>query len=793
MRATLFKNLNFQEGFFRVIALCVPMALTSKFQSKPSSLTSRLKWLWGNNSHSNAPLLKGKHLLYLSLFIFYIACVVFICFAGQAPAGLQVAPGQIARNRLISQVSFSYESKILRKKLIEERSLKVPPCYKLNLEAYQTFRTQILTLNQSLIEWEQSTGLIPFDRKLQSLENFVKNFNNKGSLRIHPEDVQILLQLEPDTRSYIIEEGLLCLREILSNGVIDPQQLGYDPSQQSFISIQVEGQKTPQQVQSTEDAYLLLRRYLKVLEVDPNIHGALFRIFKNGIQPNLLFDPSQREQKLTQLASNIPPFVVHIEPGQVLLESGRMILPEDYERVSAYRQALRDHDDFNYGFSSVLIDNLLLTFILLVAALVHIRLSLPNIHQSWRKLLLCAFVLLFHLIFIRGLFIIGDLFLASSPIGIVAMLSYLAPVALGPMILAIMLDGGAAILLALLASALTVLMHGQNIEIFILYLISSFVGIALTSGAKVRAKVVRAGALAGLTSAIAAAALGIDELPLNLLLGQCAVALGTGLLTGVIIIGLLPILENIFKITTDITLLELTDFNHPLLRRLQMIAPGTYHHSLMVANLAERAAAEIGANSLTCRAAALFHDIGKIVKPEYFIENQQEAMNPHQLRAPSMSALVIKHHVKEGVQIARESKLPDVVVDVIEQHHGTTLIQYFYSKAIQQSRQNQDTPHPNIEIDEATYRYDGPKPKFKESAIIFLADTIEAASRSLKKTSPQHIDDLINKIVEERLADQQLVDCPLTFKELGELKKSFAFTLLNMLHSRVEYPEKEKH
>ncbi|HQU09209.1 MAG TPA: HDIG domain-containing protein, partial [Opitutales bacterium] len=189
---------------------------------------------------------------------------------------------------------------------------------------------------------------------------------------------------------------------------------------------------------------------------------------------------------------------------------------------------------------------------------------------------------------------------------------------------------------------------------------------------------------------------------------------------------------------------------------------------------------------------ALYHDIGKMVKPEYFVENQQDGLNPHIDRTPSMSALVIKNHVKEGVEIGKQAKLPKVIIDIIEQHHGTSLIQYFYAKARQRQRvlgeHNTLTPFELEEIDETTYRYDGPKPRFKESAIIFLADPLEAASRALRKVTPQKIDELIERIFQERMDDHQLDDCPLTMQELHMLKKSFSFSLLNMLHSRTEYP-----
>jgi len=223
-----------------------------------------------------------------------------------------------------------------------------------------------------------------------------------------------------------------------------------------------------------------------------------------------------------------------------------------------------------------------------------------------------------------------------------------------------------------------------------------------------------------------------------------------------------------------------------------------------VANLSENAAAAIGASPLLCRVCCLFHDIGKLVKPEYFTENQRDGINPHDEKNPSMSALVIKAHVKEGVEMARKNKLPRIIMDVIRQHHGTTLIQYFYHQAQEKEKQSGSrTSFPDkmsskrareeskLKIDESTYRYDGPKPEFKESAIIFFADSVEAASRSLKKVTQPNVEELIDRIFKSRIEDGQLDNCPLTFHELDLIRKSFIYTVLNMLHARIEYPKSE--
>jgi cyclic-di-AMP phosphodiesterase PgpH len=222
-----------------------------------------------------------------------------------------------------------------------------------------------------------------------------------------------------------------------------------------------------------------------------------------------------------------------------------------------------------------------------------------------------------------------------------------------------------------------------------------------------------------------------------------------------------------------------------------MDAPGTYHHSLMVANLSENAANAIGANALLCRVCCMFHDIGKLVKPDYFAENQRDGVNPHAGHSPSLSALVIKSHVKEGVDLAIKHRLPRPVIDVIRQHHGTTLIRFFFEQARQRVKRPDaagPAPDPQAAV-ESTFRYDGPRPKFKESGIILFADSVEAASRSLQKVTPQAVEDLIDAIIREKVADGQINDAPLTIHELALIKRSFTFTLLNSLHSRVVYPK----
>jgi len=243
----------------------------------------------------------------------------------------------------------------------------------------------------------------------------------------------------------------------------------------------------------------------------------------------------------------------------------------------------------------------------------------------------------------------------------------------------------------------------------------------------------------------------------------------------------LPYLETAFSITSMVKLLELTNPNHYLLKRLLLEAPGTYHHSLMVGNLAEASAESIGANPLLVRVGAYYHDIGKLKRPDYFVENQQGFDNPHEKIAPALSALIITSHVKDGVELAREAHIPEDIIDFIEQHHGTSLAKYFYSRALEEDRDGN--------ISEDNFRYAGPKPQSKEVALVMLADSVEAAIRSLSEPTPAKIKNMVRLIIKDKLNDDQLESSALTFKDLDVIANSFCKILEGVYHRRIEYPE----
>ncbi|MBV9007698.1 MAG: HDIG domain-containing protein [Verrucomicrobia bacterium] len=386
------------------------------------------------------------------------------------------------------------------------------------------------------------------------------------------------------------------------------------------------------------------------------------------------------------------------------------------------------------------------------------------------------------------------------------MAELLTPFALAPLLLSVLLGRNHALYAAVFVSLWTSVLFGKiDAPLLVTGMISGFTAVYLTLQVRRRSTLVSAGVGVGIAIWILSLAFGYIG-PINLfppsandwgMIGlQSALALGNGVVTATIVGGVLPMFEHMFQITTDISWLEASDLNHPLLRRMTIEAPGTYHHSLVVANLAEAAAEAIGGNATLCRVCAYFHDVGKLVKPEYFTENMNFQRNPHDELAPTMSALIIIAHVKEGVDLAIKHKLNQRIIDIIQEHHGTTLVYYFYKRALDQQEAARagskiTSIREDNEVREESFRYSGPKPQTKESAIVSLADAVESASRSLEKPTPAGIEKLVHEIINQRIADRQLEQCDLTLNDLRIIADRFRFTLMTMLHSRIAYPKQE--
>jgi len=364
---------------------------------------------------------------------------------------------------------------------------------------------------------------------------------------------------------------------------------------------------------------------------------------------------------------------------------------------------------------------------------------------------------------------------------------YYIPVA-GIIILTTLLfnDLEVSFLMSFVASIIVALILGEGFGMMLTFFVGGIVGAYLCKEARTRGQLFSAAFFIGLIHVICMILLNIDSPLLNdmtFITKQILPGALNGFVSTFIVMATLKIFEYLFGVVTNFSLLELADFNQPLLKRMILEAPGTYHHSLVVSNLAESAADAIGAHALLTRVGAYYHDIGKMLKPQYFTENQLLGGNLHDKIEPSMSRLVILNHVKEGIELAQKNKLNQAIIDFIPEHHGTSVIYYFYQKSLEAS-DNPDT------LNEDNFRYPGPKPRSRETAITLLADSVEGATRALDDPNPKNIDDTVRKIVNNKFIDGQLDDCPLTLKEIDKISETFIRILTAMYHGRIKYPEK---
>jgi putative nucleotidyltransferase with HDIG domain len=364
----------------------------------------------------------------------------------------------------------------------------------------------------------------------------------------------------------------------------------------------------------------------------------------------------------------------------------------------------------------------------------------------------------------------------------------IAPTLVAALILTISYDQRFALGIATIQAVIVTAALNQGLEFFLVLWVGVLCACYLLDEIRSRSKLIEVGGAAAVAMIIATAAVGTVEMEPIAFIGQNCLHVGAaGFAAGFVVLGILPFIERAFRITTGMTLLELADASQPLLRRLALEAPGTYNHSYGVATLAEAAAEAIGVNSLLCRVGCYYHDIGKINKPDYFVENQLGGENRHLNLSPTLSLRIIQSHVKDGVELAKEYHLPSSIQSIIQQHHGTTVVEYFYSKALRQSDQQPDAACP----ESTEFRYEGPRPRSKEAAIVMLCDIVEGACRTLAEPTASRLEAKVHELARLRLEDGQFDDSDLTLCDLQLIEKAISKTLLGIYHGRIVYPSSE--
>jgi len=505
----------------------------------------------------------------------------------------------------------------------------------------------------------------------------------------------------------------------------------------------------------------------------------LQNIILRFLRPNLIYD-NKLTSELRQIARDtVPLYSASFKENERIIDANVLVTRVHIEALDALKKeiARRSFIERRWNHYAVALGKTVIGLGIIGIIIGFIYLYRPKIYESFSRLLL--------IVLISSLPIVVAFYLAWSG----GILEFLVPVAIASILITILFDAELGIIISLgISLIVSTFGYSSGARIGMIYFLSSSIGGVYTVGhVRHRKEFYKSMLFIPLVMAVSIAA--TNDWIAHASFTDVGSDIFWGVINGffcpIIAIGLLPLLESLFKMTTDITLLELSDLNNPLLRELAVKAPGTYSSVLVVGTLAEAAAEKVGANSLLCRVGSYYHDIGKMAIPEYFIENQMDGNNPHDRLSPHMSALILASHVKEGYELGVKHGLPDAVLDIIQQHHGTSLMESIYQKAKEEAG--------NKPVDDSTFKYPGPKPQTREAAIVMLADLSEAASRTVKEKSPGRLKALVNTIIQKRFIDGELDECDLTLKNLNKIAEAFLPFLIGSHHERIEYPwQKDK-
>lgn len=732
------------------------------------------------------------------LFVLSFAVLLsMISFLGNNWLKIQFIPGNISKSKITADIPFEYVSTIKTDRLYEQKKHQSSNVFNIDERSYDEFISSLKLLDEQMEVFTYEHTLSEVGR--EEIKEFVNEFTSSNSIKLEWQDVALLISsLSPIERAQVFQECIAVLREIAKDGVFsdDSSPDGEPLRTANYLGLKLkDGHR--RNIRTVEWALHYARMHLMSMDIEHDIVTILFNILKQGIKQNLVYDSDESKAKFDLLLKSIKPVRVKVKQGDVLLETNAVINADDYEILAAYQKALKSANYIAFGVNKDFYPKSFLGFVALMVISVFFQLLPKKRRPSYQLIIKCCILIVLQLIALRMCLQVGEVDVLSKKYSVLCSL-HLSPPTLCASGIAMLLYGPVgASLVAFVVAVFYTLMASKGIEFFTLLLAINFVFLKCIKHVNYRIKVVRAGCVTGGVAAIMIFAKNIFAMvATDVMVCQSVCASLMGILSGLCTVALFPFFERLFAAYSNITLLELTDYNHPILKNLQMAAPGTYNHSLLVSNIAEQVAIQVNANPILCKTGALYHDIGKMLKAEYFIENQNNQVNLHDQQTPYISTLVIKNHVKDGVDIAKEYRLPPSIIDFIQQHHGTTLIHFFYEKAKKELLDSLDTNDMTREemdiaiankVDSAAFRYDGPRPRSKEVLIVMLADSIEAASRSMKRITHQAIENLVNTIFDMKLSDHQLDECPVTFDEIRDMKKAFAFTVLSMMHSRISY------
>lgn len=681
--------------------------------------------------------LNEKYKRRISLVVFFIFIAIILTF-NFFPNQIDLEVGEVSTTDIVAPRTVTF---IDQEKTEQLRELAVESSSKVYEEDKSVNRMILNNIDQLFnVVLNAKTGVqgSDGDQINNQLLNEIKSNNN---LDISAENLNLLLKTDVEKINELHDVSKDIMGEILQERIF-PENI-----------IEVRNRINQLALETNFD-----REYRLVL----------VNILTKHVEPNMILDLEATEQRQQEALREVEPVKQTVLKGENIIRKGDIVTQDDIQVLEAL--GLRK-PRINY----VNLMGVLITLSVLLLLLGYYIKHYQN--EVWENIN--------QLILIESLIILVVLLAKVISIFQPSYMVYLVPTAIASILITVLINTQIALIVTAFISFLVALVFGNLYIAAAVAFVGGLVGIISVSNVNQRSDLIKAGFNVSLSLVVFIAGLTLMNLTNDWI--ELLWAVGMGILNGIFVAilanGLLPYIENIFDLTSSVKLLELSNPSHPLLKRLLVEAPGTYHHSIIVGNLAENAADRIGADSLLTRVGAYFHDIGKLKRPYFFSDNQFGGENPHDKTSPNLSALIIKSHVKDGLEMADKYNLPRAIKDIIQQHQGTGLISFFYKQAVEKNKHG--------DIKESDFRYDGPKPQTKEAALIMLADTVEAAVRSknFNKNNHNRIELFVKELIREKLNDRQLDDSPLTLHELDEIADSFVKILTGIYHKRIEYPD----
>lgn len=727
------------------------------------------------------------------LFCFCLALSFLILFDWEFTQSVRV--GEVAQSDIKSPLDFRFVDQSSTEDKRHTSELNVPPVFDFDGDVYEKVVTKlyrgfrVMRKDVNRIQWPKSEW-----KREEMIKDFLPQkikFEKEVGNEISDRHFEWLTENKFSARfENVISRALL---KWSSKKIIDGQAVTFAPGEGAVLVRVLEKGRPVEEFVLTMDEVRDVKRVSEfdfvgvrgAEDLSPRDQRNLLEIARHFLVPNLNYNQQESDLRKQKAREGVLPVELSVKKNQTLLTAGTVVQPI---HVSLVAEINRLKSNRRTDFVSITGALLLLTFLLVFFSYLR-RVAKRKLEIEFKDLVTMGLILMSNVLLAKAFLFISDAaFSMRYPNIPPTFYLYLVPAAAGSMLVGLLISTGELVWLFTIFQAICLsLMVDFNYGYLLLTAISGIAAARGVHSCKKRNDIYWAGLRTGAVSAAVILFLttmnpAADGLWNQLLWNVTGGFLG-GFLSSMVAMMAVPLLESVFNYTTDVKLLELASLNHDLMRQMIVKAPGTYHHSLIVGSMCEAAAEEIGANALLAKVMAYYHDIGKIEHAQYFIENQRPGNNPHDHISPNMSKTVLVAHVKDGAELGYMHHLGKPIIDGILQHHGTTLISYFYNKALEKTDDEID------HVDESDFRYPGPKPQFKEAALVMLADSIEAAARSLDEPTVGRLTNLVKNIIQSKFLDGQLEECNLTLRDLSTIEEAYKRIILSVYHQRIEYPK----